>query len=449
MAYRHHHRAGGGQLQALLDYEYSPGNLIGHGAFALVFKGRKKKTLEVVAIKQISLKSAPDHLSSIRQKEIEILKEVKHTNVVQLLDYHEEKSHIYLVMEYCNGGDLGDYLQTKHTLCEDSIRHLTNHIANALATLHSQHIIHRDIKPQNLLLSYPSPSPSSSSSSSSSLSGSEGAKCDRTITEATIKLADFGFARHLNGTDMAATLCGSPLYMAPEVLLGERYDGKADLWSIGTIIFQCLTGSAPFLANNPHALRRRYEREKLVAKIPEGTSRHLASLLAKLLRKNPRDRLGHGECESLGSRAVSLHIYTFQRWSQEVSDCEPDFELSSNVLSFLYSSLLSLSSLSNFLSLLLPLSCRGPVGAPIPSKPFHPSVRVPDDGSIAPSCQVLPCPHQETHTLSLPRPLLLSPLQLSTSESVRDVCLSFVRSSSLHPPCRQRLVSCSSSQSTL
>ncbi|CAI8037788.1 Serine/threonine-protein kinase ULK2 [Geodia barretti] len=202
-------------------------------------------------------------------------------------------SHSLPNHQYCNGGDLGDYLQTKHTLCEDSIRHLTNHIANALATLHSQHIIHRDIKPQNLLLSYPSPSPSSSSSSSSSLSGSGSAKCDRTITEATIKLADFGFARHLNGTDMAATLCGSPLYMAPEVLLGEKYDGKADLWSVGTIIFQCLTGSAPFLANNPHALRRRYEREKLVAKIPEGTSRHLASLLAKLLRKNPRDRLAH------------------------------------------------------------------------------------------------------------------------------------------------------------
>jgi serine/threonine-protein kinase ULK/ATG1 len=83
--------------------------------------------------------------------------------------------------------------------------------------------------------------------------------------------------------------------MAPEILLGERYDSKADLWSVGTILYQCLSGSAPFLASNPHALRKRYVREKLVAKIPEGTSRYLASLLTKLLKKNRKERLGHEE----------------------------------------------------------------------------------------------------------------------------------------------------------
>ena len=89
-------------------------------------------------------------------------------------------------------------------------------------------------------------------------------------------------------------MCVCVCVQAPEILLGEKYDSKADLWSVGTILYQCLAGNAPFLANNPHALKKRYEREKLVAKIPEGTSRYLTSLLTKLLRKNRHERLSHG-----------------------------------------------------------------------------------------------------------------------------------------------------------
>jgi len=142
-------------MQSVSGCEYSQSDLIGHGAFALVFRGRKKKTHEPVAIKQIALKSVPGKLSNIRQKEIHILKELKHPNIVQLYDYLETKSDIFLIMEYCNGGDLGDYLLTKKTLSEDSICHLARHIAGSLRVLRQHHIIHRDVKPQNLLLSYP------------------------------------------------------------------------------------------------------------------------------------------------------------------------------------------------------------------------------------------------------------------------------------------------------
>jgi serine/threonine-protein kinase ULK/ATG1 len=116
----------------------------------------------------------------------------------------------------------------KETLSEMSIKHLTRHIAGALQAIHQRQIIHRDIKPQNILLSFRSTSSTQS------------------FKDATIKLADFGFARYLSSSDMAATLCGSPLYMAPEILLGRRYDSKVDLWSTGTILYQCLTGEAPF-----------------------------------------------------------------------------------------------------------------------------------------------------------------------------------------------------------
>lgn len=278
-------------MQSVGDFEFSQGDLLGHGAFALVFKGRKKMDHCIVAVKQIALKSVPGKLSNIRQKEVAILKDLKNPHIVKLYDYLETPSDIFLVMEYCNGGDMGDYLIAKKTLSESSIRHLCRHIALALQTLSDLHIIHRDIKPQNLLLSYPP----SSSSSSSFASSFHSLHAKSAFTDSTVKLADFGFARYLNGADMAATLCGSPLYMAPEILMGQRYDSSADLWSVGTILFQCLSGSAPFLASNPHALRRRYQREKLLPKVPEGTSHHLGGLLMKLLRKSPRERMSYSD----------------------------------------------------------------------------------------------------------------------------------------------------------
>lgn len=107
-----------------------------------------------------------------------------------------------------------------------------------------------------------------------------------------LQLADFGFARYLAGADMAATLCGSPMYMAPEVLMSHVYDSSADLYSIGTIVYQCLTGRAPFHATSPQELRAFYERsDQLRPSIPSGTSPQLAELICSLLRKNPKERL--------------------------------------------------------------------------------------------------------------------------------------------------------------
>ena len=91
---------------------------------------------------------------------------------------------------------------------------------------------------------------------------------------------------------MAATLCGSPMYMAPEVLMGHSYTAKADLYSIGTIVYQCLTGRAPFHATSPQELRQFYERNEILKpNIPSGTSQALRELISSLLIRNPKDRL--------------------------------------------------------------------------------------------------------------------------------------------------------------
>ncbi|XP_037933430.1 serine/threonine-protein kinase ULK2 [Teleopsis dalmanni] len=143
-----------------------------------------------------------------------------------------------------------------------------------MKALYTKGIVHRDLKPQNILLSHncgkilPSPS------------------------KITLKIADFGFARFLNEGVMAATLCGSPMYMAPEVIMSLQYDAKADLWSLGTIVYQCLTGKAPFYAQTPNELKFYYEQNaNLAPKIPSAVSPELRELLLCLLRRNAKDRI--------------------------------------------------------------------------------------------------------------------------------------------------------------
>ncbi|XP_032697231.1 serine/threonine-protein kinase ULK2 isoform X1 [Lontra canadensis] len=260
-------------MEVVGDFEYSKRDLVGHGAFAVVFRGRhRQKTDWEVAIKSINKKNLSKS-QILLGKEIKILKELQHENIVALYDVQELPNSVFLVMEYCNGGDLADYLQAKGTLSEDTIRVFLHQIAAAMRILHSKGIIHRDLKPQNILLSYAN-------------------RRKSTVSGIRIKIADFGFARYLQSNMMAATLCGSPMYMAPEVIMSQHYDAKADLWSIGTVIYQCLVGKPPFQANSPQDLRMFYEKNRsLMPSIPRETSPYLANLLLGLLQRNQKDRM--------------------------------------------------------------------------------------------------------------------------------------------------------------
>ncbi|XP_036776575.2 serine/threonine-protein kinase ULK2 isoform X2 [Manis pentadactyla] len=260
-------------MEVVGDFEYSKRDLVGHGAFAVVFRGRhRQKTDWEVAIKSINKKNLSKS-QILLGKEIKILKELQHENIVALYDVQELPNSVFLVMEYCNGGDLADYLQAKGTLSEDTIRVFLHQIAAAMRTLHSKGIIHRDLKPQNILLSYAS-------------------RRKLSVSGIRIKIADFGFARYLHSNMMAATLCGSPMYMAPEVIMSQHYDAKADLWSIGTVIYQCLVGKPPFQANSPQDLRMFYEKNRnLMPSIPRETSPYLTNLLLGLLQRNQKDRM--------------------------------------------------------------------------------------------------------------------------------------------------------------
>ncbi|CAH8529738.1 unnamed protein product [Schistosoma rodhaini] len=260
-------------------YEYNPADVLGNGAFAIVYKGRVRSNPdEPVAIKIMLKDQNVLKSKTLLSKEICVLKDLNHENIVRLYDHSISSSGVYLVMEYCNGGDLSEYLQAKRTLPEDTIRHFLIQIGSAMDAMNRKGFMHRDLKPGNILLSHCR-------------------DCGHHVTSIpgyllSFKLADFGFARFLQDGMMAVTMCGSPMYMAPEVLMCRKYDAVADIWSMGIIVYQCLTGKAPFYANTPEALKNIYEKTAcLRPKIPVTTSKALQDLLLKMLIRKPSDRI--------------------------------------------------------------------------------------------------------------------------------------------------------------
>lgn len=153
--------------------------------------------------------------------EIEILKQIKHEHVVQLHDFQWDGSYIYLIMEYCGGGDLSTFIQQRRMLPVHTVRRFLQQLAAALQALHANNISHFDLKPHNILLS--------------------------SLQHPVLKIADFGFAQYLENSSGELLACrGSPLYMAPEIVTAGHYDAKADLWSVGVILYEALFGRPPF-----------------------------------------------------------------------------------------------------------------------------------------------------------------------------------------------------------
>lgn len=194
---------------------------------------------------------------------------------VGLIDVIEKlPAKLYLVTEYCSGGDIASLLREKGHLEESVAQKLMHDLARALRALWQLQLVHRDVKPQNLLLSAKLEDP-----------------------DCTLKVADFGFARALGPEILAETLCGSPLYMAPEILLGQRYDAKADLWSCGAVLYEMLVGKPPFSGRTQMELLQNIQRNdvSIPIKVRQNLSDICQSLIFALLRRNPVERISFEE----------------------------------------------------------------------------------------------------------------------------------------------------------
>ncbi len=166
---------------------------IGQGSFASVYRGEHRPTRRVVAVKAIVRARLNRKLQENLDAEISILQSIQHPNVMMLHEVQHTERHVYLMLEYCPGGDLMQIIRTRGAQSEAQTRTYLVQLAHGLHCLRQRNLIHRDLKPQNLLLSAAGP-------------------------HGVLKIGDFGFARYMEQQDLAETLCGSPLYMAPEIL---------------------------------------------------------------------------------------------------------------------------------------------------------------------------------------------------------------------------------------
>lgn len=199
-------------------------------------------------------------IANLRQ-EIDILKKLRHQNIILLLDWFETDSEFGVVTEYAQG-ELFEILEEDKKMSEDQIRKIALQLAEALYYLHSNRIIHRDMKPQNILI------------------GSGG----------VIKLCDFGFARAMSQSTMVLTsIKGTPLYMAPELVQDQPYNHSVDLWSFGIILYELFMGEPPFYTNKLTSLIQLIIKKSI--KYPDNISPEFRSFLSQLLVKEPNKRL--------------------------------------------------------------------------------------------------------------------------------------------------------------
>ncbi|XP_024896158.1 serine/threonine-protein kinase ULK3 isoform X2 [Pteropus alecto] len=277
---------------------------LGSGTYATVYKAyAKKDTRQVVAIKCVAKKSLNKASVENLLTEIEILKGIRHPHIVQLKDFQWNSDNIYLIMEFCAGGDLSRFIHTRRILPEKVARVFMQQLASALQFLHERNISHLDLKPQNILLSslekphlklagraepcagVQDEAPNAESRSSWNLSP--------TVWNLP---TDFGFAQHMSPWDEKHVLRGSPLYMAPEMVCQRQYDARVDLWSVGVILYEALFGQPPFASKSFAELEEKI-RSNWVIELPlrPPLSQDCRDLLQRLLERDPGRRISFQE----------------------------------------------------------------------------------------------------------------------------------------------------------
>ncbi|KAK8682575.1 hypothetical protein V6N13_054959 [Hibiscus sabdariffa] len=247
--------------------KYEVGKLLGRGAFAKVYQARNLKTGETVAIKTMSKRKVlQGKLMAHVKREISIMRRLHHPNIVKLFEVLATKTKVYFVMEYAKGGELFSRV-TKGRFSEDLCRRYFQQLISAIGFCHSRGIYHRDLKPENLLL-------------------------DETWN---LKVTDFGLGAvseqaRARQDGLLHTLCGTPAYVAPEILARKGYDGaKVDIWACGIILFFLHAGYLPFNDSNLTMLYRKIYRGDF--KFPKWTSLELRRFISRLLDTNPETRI--------------------------------------------------------------------------------------------------------------------------------------------------------------
>ena len=246
----------------LSDYEIK--ETIGKGTFSIVKLGINKITNEKVAIKILKKKKMQKNKDKLRlEREINILKRLHHINLIKIHKISEESDNYFIVMEYCENGELFNYIVAHERLSEDETAYFFYQLINGLDYIHHKNIVHRDLKPENLLLSQGN----------------------------ILKIVDFGLSNYYYPEEqLLSTPCGSPCYASPEMVCGNKYNGfKIDVWSCGIIIFAMICGYLPFEDPNNEILFKKIMKCKV--DYPEYLSEEVLDILNKIIVIDPNKRI--------------------------------------------------------------------------------------------------------------------------------------------------------------
>ncbi|BFF92022.1 serine/threonine-protein kinase ULK3 [Drosophila madeirensis] len=256
-------------LPRITDYDIL--EKLGVGSYASVYKARHKKQRTYHAIKYVEMSSLSQTSRENLITEIRLLRDLKHKYIVTLQDFFWDDKNIYIVLEYCNAGNLSAFIRTKKALPETTCRYFLRQLAAAVQYMRANDVSHFDLKPQNLLLT-------------------------RGANNVSLKVADFGFAQHLKLGEINQQLKGSPLYMAPEIVRKHQYDAKADLWSIGVILYECLFGKAPYSSRTIEELLLKIRNAEPITLPPNAhISNECHDLLRRLLAHEPTARISFAD----------------------------------------------------------------------------------------------------------------------------------------------------------
>jgi len=204
------------------------------------------------------------------QTERKVLENINHPFIVSLRFAFQSDTKLYMILDYFTGGELFFHLKNSGRFDEDRARYYAAEIALALNCLHSHDIVYRDLKPENVLLD----------------------------DEGHIKLTDFGLSKDSVAKNaLTHTFCGTPEYLAPEVIHGAGYGQAVDWWSLGTLLYEMLTGLPPFFNQNLHVMYEKIIRAKLT--FPSYVTDSARQILSSLLERNPKKRLGSGGVDEI------------------------------------------------------------------------------------------------------------------------------------------------------
>ncbi len=249
------------------DYILHINKCLGKGAYGTVYEGHHIVTQAKLAIKRIDLdpnasESLREKLDQMVTKEIKALKDLQHDNMIKFVNSVTTEHHLYIITELCEDGDLGKRILQKSVFQAQAVRYIRQ-ICEAMVYANRKDYLHRDIKPENILLQ-----------------------------DDNVKIADFGFAKCKENAALKTdqTICGTPLYMAPEIGDNTPYCSKCDVWSTGVVFYQLLTGEPPWNGKNQRELREKIKNNGLSFPPECKISDDLKDLIGKMLEINQDKR---------------------------------------------------------------------------------------------------------------------------------------------------------------